>query len=45
MGQTLDVIWVAVRAILQVFMVVGVGAVLTRMGYLGRETLQSLGKV
>ena len=45
MGQTLDVIWVAVRAILQVFLVVGIGAVMSRMGFLGRETLTSLGKM
>lgn len=45
MGQTLDVIWVAVRAILQVFICVGVGATLAHMGHLGRETLTSLGKV
>lgn len=45
MGQTLDVIWVAVRAILQVFITTGVGAVMANMGFLGRETLTSLGKV
>jgi len=45
MSQTLDVIWVAVRAILQVFICVGVGATLAHMGHLGRETLMSLGKV
>jgi predicted permease len=45
MSQTLDVIWVAVRAILQVFITTGVGAVLAHMGHLGRETLTSLGRI
>lgn len=45
MGQTLDIIWVAVRALLQTFMVVGVGALITHAGLFGKETTSNLGRV
>lgn len=45
MGQTIEIIWVAVRALLQVFIVVGVGAISTHAGYLSKETLSNLGRV